>query len=1139
MSCTYQPAPTSSCLSGCPLRPAAMHDQGAMLQLLYEHAESASGERVALEEFQAPDQERRRTPLHIAAEYGNSTAVLTLLELGARADLRDRYGQTPLHLAAECGWTDVVTILAQEAQKYRHHSHKLSLSHSQRRQPPLYNGAGWTPAHLAAGANAAWALRSLARQGHDMRAPARPRPGSRSARYLGWTPLHCAVRRGAVQAVEVLLRELGADPHAGAANGITPFDLVILAGQDGYDDEGGVAVDEGAWTEAAGLPAAEGPPADAEEVPVEVLPPLDDEAAVHILDVLSRVQQDRDSANAEAMASLYATTPSPQLVGGFTSVIEEEPNEGEASSVLLCTGPGVEEPGAGRSGSGGPDLLVRLVPASADSSGQGQGEGPEEEEAEEQGPYPLPESDEEQGPDVGRLTSRRRITHPTHQFYRGGPRAVSLPRLGMEPSPQEEEEEAPSGPRKLGTSVTTTHNSDRNRKRGFLGKLFGFSKKEKDKGEPSDGRGIAGPKHGGSHGQLVGLGAGLGVGWAMAGAPVVPSTRIKVAPPPEHYKLLRPSAGGNSPTTPRDAAELAQQVQMLKARSEDGWGGDELLGVRRGTDGGGAAPVDGDESRGPPLLQPRATQSARGFGDLVSELTLRKATAGRHSAAAAALAAQEALAAQSLQDELAQGAQEAQEAPAQGAQEAPPEAAAGAGTQAEPGLEPDGAAAEQAAAGSEASETGAGAAALRGRCSGTQEGREIQQPAMEAVAVRIVGSPFAAAPALVATGAPPPPAPPAPGAGASPFTAAPAIAVTAVPSPFAATSPFQLAAAAMQPPASAAPATASAAPAAPAAVAPAALAVSGSPFAAAPAVVLPPPPTSAPATAAASPFSAAPPIPQAAPPTSTPAAPAEQPITAPEPSPASAPTERSAPAVPAAPAPTNASPFALMAGAAAAAAAAGPLPPAAQAQATSPVPPLPATVSSGLAESGSHRVTTTAPPPLPPANMSIKASGWMRLAKRGASGALLVVENARAASVGGETASAPTGPAVSHMNCPWGASKLNMAILWGRPRVVEAMLSTLPPRTAQVRLVPYNVKSVSAEEAAAGGGAGGGVRRIASAEGAGGHAEQQKQHRAVVEHPGKELEGMVSALLGLLHASCLNALVSVTSAVQAHNLVLS
>ncbi len=1076
-----------------------------MLQLLYEHTESASGERVALEEFQAPDQERRRTPLHIAAEYGNSTAVLTLLELGARADLRDRYGQTPLHLAAECGWTDVVNILAQEAQKNRHHSHKLSLSHSQRRQPPLYNGAGWTPAHLAAGANAAWALRSLARQGHDMRAPARPRPGSRSARYLGWTPLHCAVRRGAVQAVEVLLRELGADPHAGAANGITPFDLVILAGQDGYDDEGGVAVDEGAWAEAEGLPAAEGPPADAEEAPVEVLPPLDDEAAVHILDVLSRVQHDRESANAEAMASLYATTPSPQLVGGFTSVIEEEPNEGEASSVLLCTAPGVEDPGAGRSSSGGPDLLVRLVPVSGDAAGQGQGEGSEEGE-EEQGAYPLPESDDEQGPDGAPLTSRRRITHPTHDFYRGGPRAVTLPRLGLEPPPQEEEEEAPSGPRKLGTSVTTTHNSDRNRKRGFLGKLFGFSKKEKDKVESSDGRGLAGQKHAGSHGQLVGLGAGLGVGPGMAGGPVVPSTRIKVAPPPEHYKLLRPSAGGNSPTT-----ELAQQVQMLKARSEDGWGGDESLGIRRGTDGGGAGPVDGDGSTGPPLLQPRATQSARGFSDLVSELTLRKATAGRHSAAAAALAAQEAIAAHGSQEELAQ------EAPAQGAQgiqEAPAEAEAGAGAQA-----------EQAAAGGEASEAAGEEAAVEGRCSGTQEGRQLQQPAMEAVTVRIVGSPFAAAPALVATGPPAPPAPPAPGTGPSPFAAAPAIAVTAVPSPFAATSPFQLAAAAVQPPASTAPATTSAAPAAPAAAPPAAPAVSSSPFAAAPAVVLPPTPASAPATAASSPFSAAPPIPPAAPATTTPAAPTDQPAAAPEPSPASAPTEHAAPAGPAAPAPTNASPFALMVGAAAAAAAAVPqqsvfaaagavpLPPAAPAPATTPAPSPPTTVSSSLNETASHRVTTTAPPPLPPTSMSNKASGWLRVAKRGASGALLVVENARGAGAGLETASAPTGPAVSHMNCPWGASKLNMAILWGRPRVVEAMLSTLPPRTAQVRLVPYNVKSVSGGGAAAAGGAGGGGGRSASGEGAAGQAgqvEQQKQHRAVVEHPGKELEGMVS-----------------------------
>lgn len=58
----------------------------------------------------------------------------------------------------------------------------------------------------------------------DVRASAGP---AVAGMYEGSTPLHCAVRRGLVAAVEVLVRELGADPHARDARGRAPYDLAV------------------------------------------------------------------------------------------------------------------------------------------------------------------------------------------------------------------------------------------------------------------------------------------------------------------------------------------------------------------------------------------------------------------------------------------------------------------------------------------------------------------------------------------------------------------------------------------------------------------------------------------------------------------------------------------------------------------------------------------------------------------------------------------------------------------------------------------------------------------------------------------------------------------------------------------------
>ena len=51
----------------------------------------------------------RRTPLHVAAKYSKTPAVVeTLLKAGARVNAPDKYDRTPLHVAAEYSKTPAV-----------------------------------------------------------------------------------------------------------------------------------------------------------------------------------------------------------------------------------------------------------------------------------------------------------------------------------------------------------------------------------------------------------------------------------------------------------------------------------------------------------------------------------------------------------------------------------------------------------------------------------------------------------------------------------------------------------------------------------------------------------------------------------------------------------------------------------------------------------------------------------------------------------------------------------------------------------------------------------------------------------------------------------------------------------------------
>src|SRR5438045_5380015 len=66
------------------------------------------------EEMKDPEirsKRERQTPLHIAAEDGNTNNVKRLIREGAVVDASDRWKRTPLHLATEWGHVGVVKDL--------------------------------------------------------------------------------------------------------------------------------------------------------------------------------------------------------------------------------------------------------------------------------------------------------------------------------------------------------------------------------------------------------------------------------------------------------------------------------------------------------------------------------------------------------------------------------------------------------------------------------------------------------------------------------------------------------------------------------------------------------------------------------------------------------------------------------------------------------------------------------------------------------------------------------------------------------------------------------------------------------------------------------------------------------------------
>jgi ankyrin repeat protein len=160
----------------------------------------------------APDSSLR-TPLHEAAQQGQSRVVAFLLTNGAHLEVRDNNGgQTPLLVATRTGSKDVVEQLLRA-----------------KANPNTADAGGATPAHFAAHQAMRGILELLIQAGANVNARGHFRHDGNFADQT--TPLHIAAGRG-YRSVAELLIDSKADINARDSRGQTPLHTASILGQD-------------------------------------------------------------------------------------------------------------------------------------------------------------------------------------------------------------------------------------------------------------------------------------------------------------------------------------------------------------------------------------------------------------------------------------------------------------------------------------------------------------------------------------------------------------------------------------------------------------------------------------------------------------------------------------------------------------------------------------------------------------------------------------------------------------------------------------------------------------------------------------------------------------------------------------------
>lgn len=162
-----------------------------------------------------------QTALHYAARSGKRDAVRQLLMAGAQARALSRRGETPLYLAAAAGHASTCAMLARAAPD----TLELALPAPLGATPLMAAAAGGHVAAvdvlLEAGACATCSITAS----EEKQGPL----GVRSFETT-WTPLHAAAQSGAVGAIDALL-EAGADPRTQNAQGMTALHSAVAANQ--------------------------------------------------------------------------------------------------------------------------------------------------------------------------------------------------------------------------------------------------------------------------------------------------------------------------------------------------------------------------------------------------------------------------------------------------------------------------------------------------------------------------------------------------------------------------------------------------------------------------------------------------------------------------------------------------------------------------------------------------------------------------------------------------------------------------------------------------------------------------------------------------------------------------------------------
>ena len=176
------------------------------------------------------------TPLHIAAECGDTEVIRSLIKRGADTNAEDFDWSTPLSLASRRGRRGVAQLLLEHGARVGHQDffgqtpmhEALDNGHADIARLLLDSGADanaqgislLTPLHLAAGGGELAVVRLLIERGAKLD----------SWNEMGWTPLHSASEHGDSEIVRLLISR-GADPNARSKDQETPLLLATRKGK--------------------------------------------------------------------------------------------------------------------------------------------------------------------------------------------------------------------------------------------------------------------------------------------------------------------------------------------------------------------------------------------------------------------------------------------------------------------------------------------------------------------------------------------------------------------------------------------------------------------------------------------------------------------------------------------------------------------------------------------------------------------------------------------------------------------------------------------------------------------------------------------------------------------------------------------